>query len=82
MMSVLLDTGDQLRLGRTRTLFQFAAADLQFQGVPVTAYAMAPDGERFFAVRTVPKPPLPPVTHIHLILNWLQEVRSKVPRTG
>ncbi len=27
-------------------------------------------------------PPLPPVTHVRLILNWFEELKAKVPAGG
>ena len=46
---------------------------------PRSCYDVAPDGRRFYAhqSRRLPSPPL--VTHIEIILNWVEELKAKVP---
>jgi hypothetical protein len=40
---------------------------------------VAPDGQRFYVTQTPTPPPRPVVTHINLVLNWLEELKAKVP---
>jgi hypothetical protein len=62
-----------------RPLFEFDDLVLGFISAPVECYDVAPDGQRFFAVKEEPQPPRPPTTQINLALNWLEEVKAKVP---
>jgi hypothetical protein len=79
MMAVTLKPGSPLAIGQPRRLFAFDPRVLQFSCAPVRCFDVAPDGQRFYAVQ-VPKPQPPPVvTHISLIVNWLDELRTKVP---
>jgi hypothetical protein len=34
----------------------------------------------FYTTQAMPTPPTLPVTHIHLILNWLKKVKAKVSK--
>ena len=67
MMVVDIQTEPTFKAGTPRLLFegQFGAWDV------------APDGQRFLMVQSV-EPELPP-TKIHLILNWFEELKEKVP---
>ena len=79
MMAVTLTPGSPLAIGQPRRLFAFDPRALKFSSAPVRSFDVAPDGQRFYVVQT-PKPPPPPVvTHIRLIVNWLEELRTKVP---
>jgi hypothetical protein len=40
---------------------------------------VAPDGQQFYGLRQAPSAPIPSVTQIHLILNWTEELRARVP---
>jgi hypothetical protein len=79
MMAVAIDTHPALRVGVPGALFEFRPADLQFGSSPLTGYCVARDGQRFFLVQNLPVPPRPPVTQVHLVLNWLEELKAKVP---
>jgi hypothetical protein len=49
-----------------------------FAGTSVfTPYAVAADGQRFYAVRALARPPLR-VTDIHVVLNWLDELKQRL----
>lgn len=61
-------------------LFEFDPRDLSFACIPLRCYDVALDGERFFAVQAGRLPRRPPVTHINLFPNWLEELKAKVPR--
>jgi serine/threonine-protein kinase len=78
MMVVDLDAGSALRVGRPRALFRFDPAKLQLACAPVRCYDLAPDGQGFYAVQPVESPPPPVVTHINLIENWFEELKTKV----
>jgi len=46
---------------------------------PTRCYDVSPDGQTFYEVRYPATVAAPPVTHINLVLNWLEEMREKVP---
>jgi hypothetical protein len=67
------------RPGRPRPLFALPPGRL-FLGLGVlTPYAVAPGGQRFYAVRQ-PAPLRAPVREIRLVLGWFDEIQSKVFR--
>jgi Tol biopolymer transport system component len=79
MMIVDVDLRGGPRLGTPRQLFEFRTADLGFACTPVRCYDVARDGQRFFVTQLIPPAPTPPVTHITLIQNWVEELKAKVP---
>jgi serine/threonine-protein kinase len=80
MMSVEFEPGPPPRIGRPRRLFDFDARALQFaSGGPVRSYDLSADGQRFYAVETRPSVSAPPITHVDVITNWLEELKQKVP---
>jgi Tol biopolymer transport system component len=79
MMVVDVRPGPTLGIGRPRPVFAFPSPPLMLACVPARCYAVAPDGQRFYGTQMMPLPPSPPVTHIHLILNWTEELRARVP---
>jgi serine/threonine-protein kinase len=79
MMAVDIATTPSLRIGRPKALFDFDLKSLAFGCSPLRCYDVSPDGQRFFTTRTLPAPPVTPVTHINLILNWFEELKAKVP---
>ncbi len=79
MMAAGFEPGSPPTLGTPRRLFEFDSSDLRFACLPVRCYDVAPDGQRFYGVQARPVPPLPPVTHINLVLNWFEELKAKVP---
>jgi len=44
---------------------------------PTRGYDIAPDGQRFLMLRA-PKPE-PPFTQMHVVLNWIEELKRRVP---
>jgi hypothetical protein len=60
-------------------LFRYSETELHFHCFPARCYDVAPDGRRFFVTRGGTFPPPSPVTHIHLVQNWLEEVKARVP---
>ena len=51
MMAVDFAPGSPPRIGRPHTLFEFEPGDLGFMCSPLRCYDVAPDGQRFYAVR-------------------------------
>jgi len=45
----------------------------------VRGYDVTPDGRRFLMVDTSKDEPPPPVTHMVVVLNWLEELKRRVP---
>lgn len=68
-----------LRIGRPRTLFTYDPSSLMFTCAPVRCYDVSADGQRFYVRLARPAAPPPPVTHIDLVLDWVEEVKAKVP---
>ena len=81
MLAVEFRAGPPVAIGRPRRLFAFDPRVLRFSCVPVRCYDVEPDGQRFFATRALPAPPVAPVTHVSLIQNWFEELKAKVPTT-
>ena len=77
MMNVQLRAG--VPRGRPQQLFQFDPNDLAIGGRWLRVHDIAADGERFYATQSMAVQPPPPVTHINLIQNWLEELKAKVP---
>jgi serine/threonine-protein kinase len=80
MMSVPMPVSSEGRLGTPQPLFAFKDTDLRFYSEPGVGYDVAPDGRSFYTTKVIPTPPPPPVTHIHLILNFVEDVKAKVSR--
>jgi Tol biopolymer transport system component len=78
MMVAEVRTSPTLSLGVPRVLFDFSTADLVSACVPANCHSVAPDGQRFFFTRLPPAVSPPPVTHIHLVQNWLEELKARV----
>jgi dipeptidyl aminopeptidase/acylaminoacyl peptidase len=79
MMAVDFMPGSPPRIGRPRPLFEFDNRDVNLGGFPLRSYDVTPDGQRFVAVQRRTPPRAPAVTHINLILNWVEELKAKVP---
>ena len=79
MMSVTVTLGAAPNLGAPRQLFEFNWEQLWLGCFPLTCFAVAPDGQRFYAAQVVKTDPPTPVTQIHLVQNWLAELEAKVP---
>jgi hypothetical protein len=68
----------RLRIGRPRAVFSIKEG-LAFASIPVRSYDVARDGQRFYAMQYRYPPPVAPVTHLSLILNWFEELKAKAP---
>jgi hypothetical protein len=44
----------------------------------MVGYDVALDGRSFYTVQALPAAPAPPVTHVRVVRNWLEEVRARV----
>ena len=79
MMAVDVRPGRTLSLGKPRRLFAFSEPPLRLRCEPSRCYAVAADGQQFYAVRQAPTAPIAPVTHIHLVQDWTEELKARVP---
>jgi hypothetical protein len=79
MLAAEFSGGPPLRIGRPRTLFEYDSSQLGFSCEPARCYDVSADGERFYVIQRRPAPPRPPVTHISVILDWVDEVKANVP---
>lgn len=79
MMVAGFDGRSASPIGSPRPLFDFDLRELALQCIPVRCYDVMPDGNGFFGIQRLPAPPPTPVTHIEFVLNWVQELRAKMP---
>jgi Tol biopolymer transport system component len=79
MMASTLESTSPLRFGRPRPLFQFDPRELTLRCVPIRCFDVDPSGSSFYATRTVPTPPPPPVTHVNIVLNWVEQLKAIAP---
>jgi len=79
MMAVDFAPGSPPRIGRPQTLFEFDPGDFHFSCLPSRCYDVALDGQRFYAMQARRRPPPPVVTHVNLMLNWLEELKARAP---
>ncbi len=55
------------------------ARALSVERFPSEGYDLAPDGQRFVMTANPPQPEQQPVTSIHVVLNWLEELKRLAP---
>jgi serine/threonine-protein kinase len=79
MMVVDVRTHPALQLGAPRELFTFRREGLLLACGLAPCYNVSADGQRFFGTQVEVVSSPPPVTHIHLVQNWLEEVKARVP---
>ena len=83
LMAVDFAPGSPPVRGTPRPLFELTNSALSFGGDPLFSFCIAPDGQHFYTTRQLGTPTLqqrvPPVTHINLIPNWIQELKEKAP---
>ena len=77
MMSVGFVPGTTPRAGQPDVLFEFDPAVLALFCQPVRCFDLAPDGRKFYAVQFHPSRSVR-VTHIAVIQNWFEELRTKM----
>jgi hypothetical protein len=68
MMAVDIQTEPSFTAGRPRLLFEGQYEDW---------WDVAADGQRFLMVQSVE--PEQPATQIHVVLNWFEELKRRVP---
>ncbi len=78
MKIVEVGGGSEFTATKPRRLFVFSQPPLRLRCMPSRCYAVSPDGQRFYATRSVDATPLPPVTKIHLVQNWVEELKARV----
>ncbi len=79
LMTSVVSPGSPPRFSRPRELFAFDGRALRLDCLPVRCYAVAPDGQRFYATEPHWPAPPPAVTHINIIQNWHEELKAKAP---
>jgi hypothetical protein len=82
MMAVDFVPGASPPVGRPRHLFVFDPTLLNLFCAPARCFSVSADGQRFICLQPVPTAPLAPVTHVNLILNWIEELKAKAPAGG
>ncbi len=78
MMSVTVHTCGTLRVVRSQALFEFDYRDLMFTGAVSPRYAVSPDGQSFLVGERNGQRQIAPVTHINIVLNWVEEMKRKL----
>jgi dipeptidyl aminopeptidase/acylaminoacyl peptidase len=83
VMAARFTPGSPPAVGTPTPLFEITNSALAFGGEPLFNFCVAPDGQHFYTTRrpgasTFQQRP-PPATHINLIPNWVEDLRSKVP---
>jgi serine/threonine-protein kinase len=81
MMAVDVKVGDVFTAGRPRVLWE-AVGTRYPGGTGGRTYDVAPDGRRFLMIQQRDPLPPPPITHVVLVQNWLQELKRLVVVTG
>ena len=72
LMVVDVETAPTFRAGRPRVLFEG-----QFYDFGINCYDVSPDGSRFIMIKEDPAELGP--AHVNVILNWLEDVKRRVP---
>jgi hypothetical protein len=62
--------------GRPVPLFSYERGGLFLSTVVFTPYAVAKGGQKFYAINQLPRK-VAPVTQVHVVLNWFDELRRK-----
>lgn len=79
MMAVDVDTTGSLRVGAPQALFELPASVSQASVTnPLRSYDVAADGRRFIMSKLTSTPP-DPVTQMHVVLNFAEELKRRVP---
>jgi eukaryotic-like serine/threonine-protein kinase len=79
MMAVEVSLGDSFTAGSPRILWE-AMSGRYPAGTGGRTYDVVPDGRRFLMIRQRDAAPQPPITHVVLVQNWLEELKRLVPR--
>ena len=76
IMVVDVTTGTTFTRSQHRTLFDSQVFEETF---PIRSYDLAPDGRRFVMFKLSSELAPQPVTGIHVVLDWFQELTERVP---
>jgi eukaryotic-like serine/threonine-protein kinase len=76
-LSAALRTGSPLRLDTPRLLFEARAGEYD-STAPERSWDVSPDGRRFLLSRLVESADKP-VTSLHVVLNWTEELKRRAP---
>ena len=79
MMAVDVSLGNVFTAKRPRVLWE-AMGSRYPGGTGGRTYDVSPDGRRFLMVQQRDAQPQPPITHVVLVQNWLEELKRLVPR--
>jgi len=79
MMVVDVTPGDAFNAGKPRVLWE--AMNVRYPaGTGGRVYDVGPDGQRFLMIQQTDPVSQPPITHVVLVQNWLEELKRLVPR--
>ena len=76
MMAVPVRHDPELSLGQPTALFRLPDG---FVDLSTRSYDLHPDGRRFLVGVTKEQEPSPPITRLHLVSNWFEELKRLVP---
>ena len=85
LMGVAIDTAGGVAPGRPALLVEGAYDGIASGGNSGRTYDVAPDGARFLMVKvggssaTVADDPYAGLTRIHVVQNWFEELKARVP---
>jgi hypothetical protein len=79
MMVADVGLGDVFTAKKPRVLWEAMAARYP-AGTGGRTYDVAPDGRRFLMIQQRDPVSQPPITHVVLVQNWLEELKRLVPR--
>jgi eukaryotic-like serine/threonine-protein kinase len=80
MMAAEVSPGPPPGIKTLQRLFSFDPREYRIGGaMGVRSYDVSPDGRTFYAKRPLPAPPRPVVTHVSLVLNWLDALKANLP---
>lgn len=74
MMAVDVTVGEAFTAGRPRVLWE-AMRTRYPGGTGGRTYDVAPDGRRFLMIQLRDSAPQPPITHVVVVQNWLEELK-------
>ena len=74
MMVVDITTDPEFRAGKPRVLFR----NSNISSVALRSYDVTPDGKKFLMLQRE-SPPLEDVTELHVVLNWFEELKRRIP---
>ncbi len=78
MMVVEVEAEPSLRLSKPKMLFE-GRYEGPVRGFGYANYDVTPDGQRFLMIRSEEESA---PTRIHVVLNWAEELKAKVPSGG